>query len=116
MEPSPSFDATIVLRTAEGESHYGARVIVDPASGTLRSDHDDAAPPADGTPQVTLRSVSGRWLFDAAPEGRVSINGVPVAGARIVIAGDVINIAGSQLLVEEAQPRTLALRRFDFEG
>ena len=59
---------------------------------------------------------SGRWLFDAAPEGRISINGVPVAGARIVIAGDVITIAGSQLLVEEAQPRTLALRRFELEG
>jgi formylglycine-generating enzyme required for sulfatase activity len=116
MEPSPSYDATIVLRTAEGESHYGARVIIDPVSGTLRADHDDAPAPAEGTPQATLKSVSGRWLLDAAPEGRISVNGMPVAGARIVMAGDVITIAGSQFLAEEAQPRTLALRRFDLEG
>ena len=82
----------------------------------MRSDHDDAPAPADAPPLATLRAVSGRWLFDAAPEGRISINGVPVAGARIVIAGDVITIAGSQFLVEEAQPRTLALRRFELEG
>ena len=72
--------------------------------------------PVDAPPLASLRAVSGRWLFDAAPEGRISINGVPVAGARIVIAGDVITIAGSQLLVEEAQPRSLALRRFELEG
>ena len=82
----------------------------------MRADHDDAPAPADAPPLATLRAVSGRWLLDAAPEGRISINGVPVAGARIVIAGDVITIAGSQFLVEEAQPRTLALRRFDLEG
>ena len=116
MEPSPSFDATIVLRTSQGESHYGARVMIDPASGAMRPDHDDAPAAADAPPLATLRAVSGRWLFDAAPEGRISINGMPVAGARIVIAGDVITIAGSQFLVEEAQPRTLALRRFDLEG
>ncbi len=116
MEPSPSFDATIVLRTAQGESHYGARVMIDPGTGDMRPDHDDAPASADAPPLATLRAVSGRWLFDAAPEGRISINGMPVAGARIVIAGDVITIAGSQILVEEAQPRTLALRRFDLEG
>jgi len=116
MEPSPLFDATIVLRTAEGEAHYGARVIIDPGSGAMRPDHDDAPAAADAPPPATLRAVSGRWLFDAAPEGRISINGMPVAGARLVIAGDVITIAGSQFLVEEAQPRTLALRRFDLEG
>jgi formylglycine-generating enzyme required for sulfatase activity len=116
MEPSPSLDASIVLRTAQGESHYGARVIIDPASGAMQSDHEDAATGEEGPPRATLRVVGGRWLFDAAPEGRISINGVPVAGARLVIAGDVITIAGSQLLVEEAQPRSLALRLFELEG
>src|SRR3954471_13863566 len=101
MEPSPSLDATIVLRSSQGESHYGARVVVDPVTGAMRADLSDA-PPSDGPAQATLRSVSGRWLFDAAPEGRARINGVTVAGARIVSAGDVITIAGSQLLVEEA--------------
>ena len=116
MEPSPSFDATIVLRTSQGESHYGARVFIDPGSGAMRSDHLDAPAPVDAPPLASLRSVGGRWLFDASPEGRIFINGVPVQGARIVIAGDVITIAGSQLLVEEAQPRQLALRRFELEG
>ena len=116
MEPSPSLDATIVLRTAQGESHFGARVVLDPGSGAMRSDHADAPSIVDAPPAATLRSVSGGWLFDAAPEGRIRINGVPVAGARIVIAGDVITIGGTQLLVEEAQPRGLALRRFELEG
>jgi formylglycine-generating enzyme required for sulfatase activity len=116
MEPSPSFDATIVLRSSQGESHYGARVVIDPGSGALRSDHLDAPAPVDAPPLASLRSVGGRWLFDASPEGRIFINGVSVQGARIVIAGDVITIAGSQLLVEEAQPRQLALRRFELEG
>ena len=116
MEPSPSLDASIVLRTAQGESHYGARVIIDPSSGAMQSDHEDAPSGTEGPSRATLRAVGGRWLFDAAPEGRISINGVPVAGARLVIAGDVITIAGSQLLVEEAQPRSLALRLFELEG
>ncbi len=116
MEPSPSFDASIVLRSSQGESHYGARVVIDPGSGAMRSDHLDAPAPVDAPPLASLRSVGGRWLFDASPEGRIFINGVPVQGARIVIAGDVITIAGSQLLVEESQPRQLALRRFELEG
>src|SRR6185295_2636785 len=116
MEPSPSLDATIVLRTSQGESHYGARVVINPATGTLRADLIDTPPDPAEPPQASLRSVSGRWLFDAAPEGRISINGVAVAGARIVGAGDVISVAGSQLLVEEAQPRSLALRLFELEG
>ena len=116
MEPSPSLDATIVLRTAQGESQFGARVVIDPGSGAMRSDHTDAPSVVEAPPLATLRSVSGRWLFDAAPEGKIRINGVQVAGARIVIAGDVITIAGMQLLVEEAQPRVLALRRFELEG
>src|SRR6188474_3113868 len=116
MEPSPSLDATIVLRTAQGESHFGARVVIDPGSGAMRSDHTDAPSVVEAPPLATLRSVSGRWLFDAAPEGKIRINGVAVQGARIVIAGDVITIAGLQLLVEEAQPRQLALRRFELEG
>ena len=116
MEPSPSLDATIVLRTAQGESHFGARVVIDPGSGAMRSDHTDAPSAVDAPPVATLRVVAGRWLFDAAPEGRIRINGVPVAGARLIIAGDVITIAGTQLLVEESQPRTLALRRFELEG
>src|SRR5690348_2191462 len=116
MEPSPSLDANIVLRNSQGESHYGARVVIDPGSGALRTDHMDAPSPVDAPPQASLRSVAGRWLFDASAEGRILINGVPVHGARMVIAGDVITIAGSQLLVEEAQPRQLALRRYELEG
>jgi formylglycine-generating enzyme required for sulfatase activity len=116
MEPSPSLDANIVLRNSQGESHFGARVVIDPGSGALRTDHLDAPAVVDAPPEASLRSVSGRWLFDASAEGRIFINGVPVQGARIIIAGDVITIAGSQLLVEEAQPRQLALRRFELEG
>jgi formylglycine-generating enzyme required for sulfatase activity len=116
MEASPSLDASIVLRTADGESHFGARVVFDPGSGAMRADHTDAPSLVDAPPLASLRPVSGRWLFDAAPEGRISINGVAVAGARMIIPGDVINIAGSQLLVEEATPRILALRRFALEG
>jgi formylglycine-generating enzyme required for sulfatase activity len=116
MEPSLSFDATIVLRSAQGEARYGARVIIDPGSGAMRADHMDAPSPVDAPALATLRGVAGRWLLDAAPEGRISINGVAVGGARIVNAGDVITIAGSQLLVEEATPQNLALRRFELEG
>ena len=115
MEPSLSLDASIVLRSAQDESRYGARVVFDPASGAMRSDHDDRRRPRARRRQ-RLRAVAGRWLFDAAPESRVSINGVAVGGARIISAGDVITIAGSQLLVEEATPATLALRRFDLVG
>src|SRR5678815_5521772 len=116
MEPSPSLDATIVLRTAQGESHYGARVVIDPGSGAMRADHTDAPSAVDAPPAAMLRSVSGRWLFDASSEGRIRINGVPVAGARLIIAGDVITIGYTQLLVEESQPRSVALRRFELEG
>ena len=114
MEPSLSLDASIVLRTAQDESRYGARVVFDSASGAMRSDHDDAVP--DTPAPASLRAVAGRWLFDAASESRVGINGVAVAGARVVAAGDVITIAGSQLLVEEVSPSTLSLRRFDLVG
>ncbi len=114
MEPSLSLDASIVLRTAQDESRFGARVVFDSASGAIRSDHDDAVP--DTPSPASLRAVAGRWLFDAASESRVSINGVAVAGARVVAAGDVITIAGSQLLVEEVSSSTLALRRFDLVG
>lgn len=116
MEPSPSLDASIVLRNSQGESHFGGRVVIDPGSGAMRTDHLDAPAVVEAEPQATLRSVAGRWLFDASAEGRIYINGVPVQGARIIIAGDVITIAGSQLLVEEATPRQLALRRFELEG
>ncbi|HYJ42815.1 MAG TPA: PEGA domain-containing protein [Steroidobacteraceae bacterium] len=115
MEPSLSYDASIVLRTPQDEVRYGARVVFDAGSGALRSDHDDAPPP-EHQPLASLRAVSGRWLFDASPESRVSINGVTVGGARIISAGDVLTIAGSQLLVEEATSSTLALRRFDLVG
>src|SRR6185295_10775412 len=98
MEPSPSLAATIVLRSSDGEAHLGSRVAIDPASGAMRPDVEEAS----GAPD--------------APARRISINGVAVAGARIVNAGDVITIAGSQFLVEEAQPRNLALRRFELEG
>jgi len=115
MEPSLSFDASIVLRTSQDEVRYGARVVFDAGTGALRSDHLDAPPP-EIPPLATLRFVSGRWLFDASPESRVSINGVMVGGARIISPGDVLTIAGSQLLVEEATPSSLALRRFDLVG
>jgi formylglycine-generating enzyme required for sulfatase activity len=116
MEPSPTYDANIVLRTAQGDAHFGARVVVDPGSGAMRADHTDAPSLVDAPPLAGIRAVSGRWLLDAASDGRVSINGVHIAGARMIIAGDVITIAGSQLLVEEAAASRLALRRFDLEG
>ncbi len=116
MEPSLTYDANIVLRTEQGDSHFGARVVVDPGSGAMRADHTDAPSLVDAPPLAGIRAVSGRWLLDAASDGRVSINGVHIAGARIIIAGDVITIAGSQLLVEDATPQRLALRRFDLEG
>jgi formylglycine-generating enzyme required for sulfatase activity len=112
MEPSLSSAADVVLRTPQGESHYGARVGIDPASGTMQALHDE---PAEGA-LASLRVVSGRWLLESGAESRIGINAVPVAGARLVLAGDVITIAGSQLLVEEASPQTLALRRFDLVG
>ena len=115
MEPSLSFDASIVLRTSQDEVRYGARVVFDAGTGALRSDHVDAPPP-EVQPLATLRFVSGRWLFDATAESRVSINGVTVGGARVIGAGDVLTIAGSQLLVEEATPSVLGLRRFDLVG
>jgi formylglycine-generating enzyme required for sulfatase activity len=114
MEPSRSLDASIVLRTSEGDARYGGRVVFDTQTGAMRSDVDPAESGVE--PQATLTSVSGRWRFDATPESRVSINGVPLGGARMVHAGDVITIAGAQLLVEEAAPGMLALRRFDLVG
>jgi formylglycine-generating enzyme required for sulfatase activity len=114
MEPSLSLDASVVLRSGQDESRFGARVIFDSASGAIRSDHDDAV--AEGPAPASLRAVSGRWLFDAASGSRVSINGVAIAGARVLAAGDVITIAGAQLLVEEITTGTLALRRFDLVG
>jgi len=114
MEPSLSLDASIVLRSGQDESRYGTRVVFDSASGAIRSDHDDAV--SEGPAPASLRAVAGRWLFDAASESRVRINGVAVAGARVLAAGDVITIAGSQLLVEEVTAGTLALRRFDLVG
>jgi formylglycine-generating enzyme required for sulfatase activity len=114
MEPSPSYDPTIVLRTSQGEARYGARVGIDPATGTMQPEVD--APVAGQVQPASLRAVAGRWLLDAIPESRLSINGVPLGGARVVIAGDVITIAGSQLLVEEASAQSLALRRFELEG
>src|SRR5689334_6255438 len=114
MEPSRSLDASITLRTESGDSRYGGRVVFD-AAGAMRSDVDSPAP-ADAAPQTTLRSASGRWLIDAVPESRVTINGVPLGGARVVNTGDVISISGSQLLVEEAAPTALSLRRFELVG
>jgi len=82
MEPSLSLDASIVLRSGQDESRYGARVVFDSASGAIRSDHDDAVP--EGPAPASLRAVAGRWLFDAASESRVSVNGVPVCSLRAV--------------------------------
>ncbi len=115
MEPSLSFDPNIVLRSSQGETRFGARVVIDPANGEMRADFAENSSQPE-TPQATLRAVSGRWLLDAAPEARIGVNGVAIGGARIIIAGDVVTIAGSQLLVEEATPTSLALRRFELEG
>src|SRR5687767_13442834 len=114
MEPSRSIDASIVLRTAEGDARYGARVVFDAATGAMRSDLEDAVS-GEAVPLITLRSVSGRWLLETSGS-RVSVNGVPLGGARVITAGDVITIAGSQLLVEEATTGSLALRRFELVG
>jgi formylglycine-generating enzyme required for sulfatase activity len=113
VEASPSYESNVVLRTPQGESHFGARVAIDPVTGAMQALHHDVT--VDDA-HATLRVVAGRWLLDAASGGRIAINAVPVAGARLVLAGDVITIAGSQLLVEEASPQTLALRRFDLVG
>ncbi len=116
MEPSLSFDASIVLRTAQDEVRYGARVVFDAGSGALRSDHDDAPPPEVQPLACAARGVRPLAVRCGRRKAACSINGVTVGGARIINAGDVITIAGSQLLVEEATPATLALRRFDLVG
>jgi hypothetical protein len=113
VETSPSYESNVVLRSPQGESHFGARVAIDPVTGAMQALHHDVVVDAS---HASLRVVAGRWLLDAATGGRISINAVPVAGARLVLAGDVITIAGSQLLVEEASPQKLALRRFDLVG
>ena len=115
MEPSRSLDASIILRSDAGDSRFGARVVFDPDTGAMRSEVDATAP-GEADAQTTLRLAGNRWLLDAAPGSRVSINGVPLGGARAVNAGDVISIAGFQLLVEEAAPGALALRRFELVG
>jgi formylglycine-generating enzyme required for sulfatase activity len=116
MEPSLSIAANIVLRSSQGESRYGARALLDPRTGALTAELLEGSPADGAGPTASLRAVSGRWLLDSVPENRVSINGVAVGGARLVSAGDVITVAGSQLLVEEATPQSLALRRFELEG
>jgi formylglycine-generating enzyme required for sulfatase activity len=113
VEPSPSYESNVILRSPQGESHFGARVAIDPATGAMQALHHDVVVDAS---HASLRVVAGRWLLDSSVGGRISINAVPVAGARLVLAGDVITIAGSQLLVEEASPQKLALRRFDLVG
>jgi formylglycine-generating enzyme required for sulfatase activity len=114
MEPFRSIDASIVLRTAEGDVRYGASVVFDAETGAMRSDLEDGIPSTE--PRTTLRPVSGRWLLEVTPESRVSVNGVMLGGARVISAGDVISIAGGQLLVEEASPASLGLRRFELVG
>jgi formylglycine-generating enzyme required for sulfatase activity len=114
MEPSRAIDASIVLRTAEGDVRYGASVVFEPETGALRSELDETHP--SGTRLTSLRSTSGRWLLEATPGSRVSVNGVPLGGARVMNAGDVISIAGVQLLAEEATTGSLALRRFELVG
>ena len=64
----------------------------------------------------SLRAVAGRWLFDAAPEGRISINGVAVGGARIIIAGDVHHDRRLAAAGRRSHAAPLALRRFELEG
>src|SRR5688572_1487364 len=116
MIPSPSSSPSIVLRGLQGETRFGARVLIDPGSGALRADHTEAAGEVAALPLAVVREVSGRWLIDAAADGEVSINGVPVSGGRMLQQGDVIFVGASQLLVEEAAGDSLALRRFDLAG
>ena len=115
MEPSLSFDASIVLRTAQDEVRYRRARGDRPGSGAMRSDHVDAPAP-EVPPLAALRGVSGRWLFDARRRAVSASTASRWAARRIISAGDVLTIAGSQLLVEEATPTTLALRRFDLVG
>src|SRR5688572_2435172 len=116
MIPSPSSTPTIVLRGLQGETRFGARVVIDPGSGAVRADHTEAPGELAALPLAVVREVSGRWLIDAAADGQVSINGVPVSGGRMLQQGDVISVGASQLLVEEASGESLALRRFDLAG
>jgi formylglycine-generating enzyme required for sulfatase activity len=116
MIPSPSSNPTIVLRGLQGETRFGARVVIDPGSGAMRPDHTEAVGEVAALPLAVVREVSGRWLIDAAADGQVSINGVPVSGGRMLQQGDVIGVGASQLLVEEAASASLALRRFELAG
>ena len=114
MEPSLSLDASIVLRSGQDESRYGARVVFDSASGAIRSDHDDrgARGPGASKPARRGRALVVRCRLRKPRQhqrrGR--------RRARVLATGDVITIAGSQLLVEEVTAGTLALRRFDLVG
>lgn len=114
MEPSRALDAHVILRSDAGDTRYSGRVLFDAATGAMRSDVEAPAP--DAPPQTSLRATGTRWLLDAAPGARVSVNGVPLGGARVIHSGDVVSIAGIQLLVEEAAPGSLALRRFELVG
>jgi formylglycine-generating enzyme required for sulfatase activity len=114
MEPSPSLDAAITLHSDQGEQHFGARASIDPASGAMRTVHDEVLV-GEGN-HALLRAVSGRWVLDAPPEGRISVNAMALAGARVIIAGDVITVGDAQFLVEESLPRGLKLRRFELQG
>ena len=67
MEPSLSLDASIVLRSGQDESRYGARVVFDSASGAIRSDHDDAGP----------SGTASSWSERIAPDAESNTTRVP---------------------------------------
>ena len=118
MEPSLSLDPNIVLRSTQGESRYGARVVIDPATG------DDAPGPGGYPPRAPKRRRSppcarcrGAGCSTPRPKARISINGV--AGRRRAHHHrgrrhhDRRRRSSSS---KKHTPHSLALRRFELEG
>ena len=116
MEPSLSFDASIVLRTAQDEValrrargvRCGVRAPCAPTTTMRRRPRARRRPACAPCP--------GAGCSMPPPKAASASTASPSAARASSAAGDVITIAGSQLLVEEATPATLALRRFDLVG
>jgi hypothetical protein len=114
MEPSPSLDATIVLRTAQGESHFGARVVIDRVPGDAVGSH--RCPLRVDAPPAALRVRSrAAGCSMPRPKGGSASTACRSPAPGSIIAGDVITIAGTQLLVEEAS-RGRCPAAFELEG
>ncbi len=111
MEQSLSLDPAIVLRSAQGEQRFAVRAFLDTTSAEMIAERDAV----ESASTCVLHSVSGRWMLDATPGSRVSINGAAVTGARPLEPGDVLTVAATQFLVDEAGV-TLVLRRFELAG